>query len=70
MKPWYKSKTMLFNLAVVGGAAATGVVGVLPTLQSILGPHTYAIVFFSVSVVNIILRSVTTSAITTSKSKV
>ena len=61
---------MLFNLAVVGGAVATGVVGILPTLQSILGENTYPIVFFSVSVANIILRSITTSAITTSKPKV
>lgn len=62
-KPWYKSKTVWFNLLTVGGAVVTGVVGFLPTLQFLFTPQTYAVVFAAVGLVNIVLRSITSDAI-------
>ncbi len=63
MKPWYKSKTMWFNIATVGGAVLAGVVGLLPTLQFMLSPQAYAITFMVIGAVNVLLRSITESAI-------
>lgn len=62
-KPWYKSKTVWFNALTVGGAVATGAVGLLPTLQFLFTPQTYAIAFAVIGVVNIALRSITEDAI-------
>ena len=63
IKPWYKSKTMWFNLATVGGAVLAGVVGLLPTLQFLFTPHIYSIIFAVVALINIGLRSITQDAI-------
>ena len=67
MKPWYKSKTIWFNIATVGGAVAAGVVGLLPTLQPMLPPETYAYLMFVVGFMNILLRSVTKDVLTVGK---
>ena len=58
-KPWYKSKTMWFGILTVMGAAAGGVMGALPILQSLLTVQTYSIVLFIVGVINIVLRAIT-----------
>ena len=58
-KPWYKSKTVWFNILTVGGAVVAGLVGFLPTLQFLFTPQSYAIAFAAVGTVNIVLRSVT-----------
>lgn len=63
MKPWWKSKTMWFNIAVVGGAALSGAVVFLPVLEPLLTPAAYATVFFVIGVVNVMLRSVTKEGI-------
>ncbi len=62
-KVWYKSKTVLFNIVLVGGAVASGLVGLLPTLSFLFSPETYAIVFAIVGLINIGLRTVTSNAI-------
>jgi hypothetical protein len=62
-KAWYKSKTMWVNLLVVGGAVVSGVVGLVPTLQPLVEPNTYALLMFSAGVVNLVLRAVTDTAI-------
>lgn len=63
-KPWYKSKMMWFNILTTMGAVAGGVVGLIPTLQPLLTPTTYAITVFIISVVNVGLRAVTKHGIT------
>jgi hypothetical protein len=62
-KPWYKSKTVWFNIATVGGAVAGGVVGLLPTLQPLLSVEVYGIAMTVVGLINIGLRSVTKDAV-------
>lgn len=69
MKPWYKSKTMWFNLAIVGGAALDSAVGLLPTVESLVPASMYSIIFFVVGVVNMALRAVTTNGIGKDDSK-
>lgn len=63
-KPWYKSKTVWFNVLTAAGAAAGGVVGLLPTLQPLLTPASYAVTVFVIGVVNVGLRAVTKHGIT------
>lgn len=63
MKPWYKSKTVWFNILTVGGAAAAGVLGLVPTLQPLLTPQTYQLVLFAVGAINVVLRSITETPI-------
>jgi hypothetical protein len=65
-KVWYKSKTMWFNLAIVGGAAVDAAVGLLPTVEPLLSQEIYAITFFVVGIVNVALRAVTSNAVTLS----
>jgi hypothetical protein len=62
-KPWYKSKTVWFNIATVGGAVAGGAVGLLPTLQPLLSVEGYAITMAVVGLINVGLRSVTKDAV-------
>ena len=62
-KPWYKSKTVWFNIFSIGGAILGGVVGLLPTLEVVIPPTAYAITLFCLGVGNIILRAITTGPI-------
>ena len=54
---------MWLNIATVGGAVVGGVVGLIPTLQPLLDPTTYSVIMFSVGIANILLRSITDTAI-------
>lgn len=60
MKPWYASKTIMFNLlaTIVAFVAAS-----LPQLQSIMSPQVYVLFSLAVGVVNVALRFITTEAI-------
>lgn len=62
-KPWYRSKTVWFNILSIGGAILGGVVGLLPTLEMFIPPVAYAITLFALGVGNIILRAITTGPI-------
>jgi hypothetical protein len=62
-KPWYKSKTVWFNIITIGGAVAAGVVGLVPALQPLLTPNVYAMTMFIVGTVNIVLRAITDTVI-------
>lgn len=63
-KHWYKSKTVWFNILTVMGAAAGGVVGLMPTIQPLLSSQSYAIAMFVIGVVNVGLRAITKDGIT------
>jgi anti-sigma-K factor RskA len=60
MKPFWKSKTIIFNAIV---AVVAGAVEFLPALQANVDPQVYAYLFFTVSVINVALRKVTTQGI-------
>lgn len=62
-KFWLRSKTVLFNLAVVLLTAAVEIGGLTPALQAALGPKWYAWVLFGVGVANLVLRWLTTAPI-------
>lgn len=60
MKPWYVSKTILFNLvATVVAFVAT----FLPQLQALMTPQTFVLFSLGVGIVNVVLRFITTQAI-------
>jgi hypothetical protein len=58
-KPWYKSKTVWFNLATIGVAILTGLSGVLPILSPIVSEVVMAYILFGVGFANVVLRAVT-----------
>lgn len=60
-KPWWKSKIILFNLASVVLAAAEASFGLL---QPQVPVNVYAVIAFTMAVVNAALRFVTTQAVT------
>lgn len=62
-KSWYQSKTIWFNILTIGGAVMDGVLGLLPTVQPLIAPEVYPLVLFTLGVVNVILRAITTSGI-------
>lgn len=62
-KPWYKSKVVWFNLLTIGGAAVDGVLGLMPSIQPLISLEVYPLVMFTLGVVNVLLRAVTTSGI-------
>lgn len=62
-KFWLRSKTVLFNLAVLVLGAVVELGSLAPTLQAALGPKWYAWVLFGVGAANIVLRWLTTSPI-------
>ena len=63
MKPWYKSKTVWFNILatlvpVVGYAATSDSV-----LQQFMSPTKFAIYSTAIGMVNVVLRAVTTQGV-------
>jgi hypothetical protein len=63
MKPWYKSKTVWFNILTIGTAVATGLTGVLPLLEVVLTVEQLQVALFITGTVNVALRAVTNSPI-------
>lgn len=61
-KPWWKSKTMLFNIAV---AVLLAVEANLPNMQGFIQPEAYAYILAGVNVTNMALRAVTRGPVTT-----
>ena len=59
MKPWYRSKTIMLNLAVVTLAAAESSSG---ALRDVL-PNFYAVIAFVLPVLNAALRLITNESI-------
>lgn len=59
-KPWYRSKTMLFNI----GVTAIGVSqAVLPFARPFVNPRTYGLLTTAVGVANMALRGITRDGI-------
>ena len=62
-KPWYKSKTVWFNILTIGGAFMDGLLGLMPTVQPLVAPEVWPLVMLIVGLVNMFLRVVTTGPI-------
>lgn len=62
-KPWFKSKTVWFNILTIGGAVVDGFLGLMPMAQSLLAPEVYPFVMLAVGTVNVALRAITTGPI-------
>jgi len=60
-KPWWRSKTMLFNMVA---AALIAVEMNLPGLQSFIEPELYAYLLMGINIINVLLRAVTKSPVT------
>ncbi|SDI52894.1 hypothetical protein [Propionivibrio dicarboxylicus] len=60
-KPWYQSKTVLFNIAVAALVALESVTGLL---QPFLPVNFYAAVSVLLPVVNAVLRVISSQALT------
>lgn len=60
-KPWWRSKTMLFNIAV-GVLLALELN--LPNLQGFIDPEKYAYLLMVVNLVNVALRFISKSPVT------
>jgi hypothetical protein len=60
IKPWYKSKTIMFNLIM---SALVSAEQSFPLLQAFLGDSTYGILLFTLTIGNVVLRSITTSGV-------
>lgn len=63
MKPWYKSKTVWFNILTIAGAVLGGAGGFLPALGPVVSPAVYQWVLFGVGFTNVLLRAITTGPI-------
>jgi len=62
-KPWYRSKTMWFNIATVGGTVMAAAVGLLPTVEPAIAPSVYPWVVVVVGLANAGLRTATKGGI-------
>jgi hypothetical protein len=60
-KPWWASKTLLFNM-LVGGMLALEMN--MPSLQGFVDPEMYAYLLLAVNIVNVLLRIVTSAPLT------
>lgn len=60
-KPWWKSKTMWFNILI---AALLGVEMNIPNLQNFIEPEQYAYLLGAVNIINVVLRTVTKAPVT------
>ena len=52
-----------FNILTIGGAVAAGMGEVIPALGPVLEPDVYQKLLFVVGITNLVLRSITSSAV-------
>lgn len=60
MKKWYKSKTIIFNVLITVLLVAEQSFSLL---QSVLGESVYGVVLFTLTIGNVILRTVTNTSV-------
>lgn len=66
MKPWYKSKTILFNLLATVAAFLTTAI---EPLRPMMTPEVFAYFSLAVGVINVVLRYVTSQPMMMSDSE-
>lgn len=62
-KPWYKSKTVWFNIVSILGALVDGLVGMLYMVEPFIAPGLYPFVMLAVGLINILLRAISDKAV-------
>ncbi len=62
-KPWYKSKTVWFNIISVLGATVDGLVGMLYLVEPFIAPGLYPFIMLIVGLINIVLRAISEKAV-------
>lgn len=60
MKSWYRSKTIIFNIIM---SALVSAEQSFPLLQAFLGESTYGVLLFTLTIGNVVLRSITTTGV-------
>ena len=63
-KPWYKSKTIWFNVVTMVGAAFDVLFSSFYLIEPLIAPVAYPLILLFIGIVNAILRSITTQALT------
>jgi len=66
-KPWYESKTLWFNVFLVVGPTLDALVGMFYMMEPFIAPGVYPFIVLAIGLVNVILRTITTQAITRKK---
>lgn len=61
MKPWYKSKTIIFNIVV---SALVALEATFSALQGLLPANVYAVAVVVLAIGNSVLRIITTQGVT------
>ena len=62
-KPWYTSKTMWFNFALILTAALDGFASIVYLYEPFIAPGVYPLVLLFIGTVNVILRAITTTGV-------
>lgn len=62
-KPWYTSKTMWFNFALILTAALDGFASIVYLYEPFIAPQVYPLVLLFIGTVNVILRAITTTGV-------
>lgn len=64
-KPWYKSKTIWFNVVTVLASLFGALPALLPVVEPLISPAVFSVALFTIGVVNVVLRAVTKNGIVT-----
>ena len=62
-KPWYKSKTVWFNMLLVLGPTLDALVGMFYMMEPFIAPGVYPFIVLGIGLVNVVLRTITTQAL-------
>jgi len=62
-KPWFKSKTVWFNIIAILGTTVDGFVGMLYLIEPFIAPGAYPFIMLAVGLINILLRAISEKAV-------
>ncbi len=62
-KPWYKSKTVWFNIITILSPVVDALVGSMYLIEPLIAPGLYPFIMLGVGLVNIVLRRLTDNAV-------